>query len=56
MSAAGTGRDAAWLASHEVVAVEPAAAMRRKGQNSHQDPEYVSAIGTLVDREYKVDC
>jgi SAM-dependent methyltransferase len=36
---AGTGRDAAWLAAsgHEVVAVEPSAAMRRNGQNLHPD-------------------
>src|SRR5215510_4101414 len=34
---AGTGRDAAWLASHrlEVIAVEPAAAMRSAGQQLH---------------------
>jgi SAM-dependent methyltransferase len=36
---AGTGRDAAWLAAkgHEIVAVEPSDAMRRNGQNLHQD-------------------
>lgn len=37
---AGTGRDAAWLASlgHEVVAAEPAAAMRREAARLHPDP------------------
>jgi SAM-dependent methyltransferase len=37
---AGTGRDAAWLASngHEVVAVEPSAAMRAQGQARHPEP------------------
>jgi SAM-dependent methyltransferase len=36
---AGTGRDAAWLAArgHEVVAIEPSNAMRRHGQQLHQD-------------------
>ena len=36
---AGTGRDAAWLASkgHEVVAIEPSAAMRGQGQRRHPD-------------------
>ena len=36
---AGSGRDAAWLAAqgHEVVAVEPAAAMREAGQRLHPD-------------------
>ena len=36
---AGTGRDAAWLAGlgHDVVAVEPAAAMRAEGQRRHAD-------------------
>jgi SAM-dependent methyltransferase len=36
---AGTGRDAAWLATrgHEVVAIEPSNAMRRQGQERHQD-------------------
>ncbi|WP_242065492.1 bifunctional 2-polyprenyl-6-hydroxyphenol methylase/3-demethylubiquinol 3-O-methyltransferase UbiG [Trichocoleus sp. FACHB-262] len=36
---AGSGRDAAWLADqgHEVVAVEPAAAMREAGQCLHPD-------------------
>ncbi len=36
---AGTGRDAAWLArqGHDVVAVEPAAAMRREGAHRHRD-------------------
>ncbi|MBD1999320.1 methyltransferase domain-containing protein [Leptolyngbya sp. FACHB-541] len=34
---AGSGRDAAWLAAqgHEVIAVEPAAAMREEGQRLH---------------------
>ena len=37
---AGSGRDAAWLAyhGHEVVAVEPSAAMRRQAQARHPDP------------------
>jgi len=37
---AGTGRDAAWLAAHghEVVAVEPSAAMRAEGGRRHPDP------------------
>jgi protein-L-isoaspartate O-methyltransferase len=36
---AGSGRDAAWLASlgYEVVAAEPAAGMRSEGQQRHQD-------------------
>ena len=36
---AGTGRDAAWLASqgHQVLAVEPSGAMRRQGQHLHPD-------------------
>jgi len=36
---AGSGRDAAWLAGqgHEVIAVEPAAAMRQEGQRLHPD-------------------
>jgi SAM-dependent methyltransferase len=36
---AGTGRDAAWLAGqgHQVVAIEPAGAMRRRGQELHPD-------------------
>jgi SAM-dependent methyltransferase len=36
---AGSGRDAAWLASlgYEVVAAEPAAAMRREGMSRHRD-------------------
>lgn len=36
---AGSGRDAAWLASlgHEVIAVEPAAAMQEEGQRLHPD-------------------
>ena len=34
---AGTGRDAAWLArlGHEVVAVEPSAAMRAEAERRH---------------------
>jgi len=37
---AGSGRDAAWLASlgYDVVAVEPAAGMRVEGQRRHPDP------------------
>jgi len=37
---AGSGRDAAWLASlgYEVVAAEPAAGMRREAQGRHPDP------------------
>jgi len=37
---AGTGRDAAWLASlgHSVTAVEPVAALREAGQTLHPDP------------------
>jgi SAM-dependent methyltransferase len=36
---AGTGRDAAWLASkgHQVVAIEPSGAMRRQGHRLHPD-------------------
>ncbi|MBA4286260.1 MAG: methyltransferase type 11 [Xanthomonadaceae bacterium] len=45
---AGSGRDAAWLASmgYTVVAVEPSAAMRREAQTRHAD----SAIHWLDDR------
>jgi SAM-dependent methyltransferase len=45
---AGSGRDAAWLASlgHDVVAVEPAAGMRAVGQRRHPD----SRIRWLEDR------
>jgi SAM-dependent methyltransferase len=45
---AGTGRDAAWFASHghEVVAVEPCAAMRAEGQTRHPD----ARIRWLADR------
>lgn len=37
---AGSGRDAAWLASlgYEVVAAEPAAGMRIEAQRRHPDP------------------
>src|SRR5688572_27986855 len=37
---AGSGRDAAWLASlgYEVVAAEPAAGMRLEAQRRHPDP------------------
>lgn len=37
---AGTGRDAAWLATvgHEVIAVEPSAAMRAEGTRLHANP------------------
>lgn len=37
---AGSGRDAAWFArrGHEVIAVEPSAAMRREGQRRHPNP------------------
>ena len=37
---AGSGRDAAWLASlrYEVVAAEPAAGMRQEAQRRHPDP------------------
>jgi 2-polyprenyl-3-methyl-5-hydroxy-6-metoxy-1,4-benzoquinol methylase len=36
---AGTGRDAAWLAQlgHDVVAVEPSAAMRAEGERLHPE-------------------
>jgi SAM-dependent methyltransferase len=36
---AGTGRDAAWLASkgHQVLAIEPSSAMRRQGHRLHPD-------------------
>ena len=36
---AGSGRDAAWLArlGHDVVAVEPSAAMRAEGERRHSD-------------------
>lgn len=45
---AGSGRDAAWLASrgYEVVAVEPAAGMRAEGQRRHGN----SAVRWLDDR------
>lgn len=38
---AGSGRDAAWLASlgHEVVAVEPSSEMRRRAAERHPDPK-----------------
>jgi protein-L-isoaspartate O-methyltransferase len=37
---AGSGRDAAWLASlgHAVVAAEPSTAMRQQGERLHPDP------------------
>ena len=36
---AGSGRDAAWLAAagHQMLAVEPAAALRQHGQRLHPD-------------------
>jgi SAM-dependent methyltransferase len=45
---AGSGRDAAWLASlgFDVVAVEPSAAMRREGRSRHPEP----AIRWIDDR------
>lgn len=45
---AGTGRDAAWLASlgHDVTAVEPVAALREAGKTLHPD----SAIRWIDDR------
>ena len=45
---AGTGRDAAWLArlGHDVVAVEPSAAMRAEGERRHPD----NGLRWLADR------
>ena len=45
---AGSGRDAAWLVSlgYDVVAVEPAAGMRREGRSRHPEP----AIRWIDDR------
>ena len=48
---AGSGRDAAWLASlgQEVVAVEPAAGMRREGADAIPTSEYAaSTIGCRI--------
>src|ERR1700722_16530835 len=45
---AGTGRDAAWLTrlGHDVVAVEPSAAMRAEGERLHSD----NGLRWLADR------
>jgi SAM-dependent methyltransferase len=45
---AGTGRDAAWLArlGHDVLAVEPSAAMRAEGERHHAD----AAVRWLADQ------
>ncbi len=50
---AGSGRDAAWLASlgHEVVATEPAAAMRREAQRLHPSPRIRWTGDALPDLE-----
>ena len=39
---AGSGRDAAWLAAlgHDVVAIEPDAALRRENERHHPDGSY----------------
>ena len=49
---AGSGRDAAWLASrgHDVIAVEPSAAMRQAGTRQH-----AGAFGWLNDRLPSLD-
>ncbi len=46
---AGTGRDAAWLASRglEVVAVEPSAAMHAEGLRLHPSPSIRWVVDTL---------
>lgn len=48
---AGTGRDAAWLASlgHEVVAVEPTAAMRSRAMALHPSPAITWLDDSLPD-------
>ncbi|WP_050524409.1 class I SAM-dependent methyltransferase [Pseudorhodobacter wandonensis] len=50
---AGTGRDAAWLASlgHRVVAVEPAGAMLRIARHAHQDMPITWIRDALPDLE-----
>jgi len=55
---AGTGRDAAWLASRglEVVAVEPSAAMRAEGQRLHPSPSIRWIADSLpsLDRTFRL--
>jgi SAM-dependent methyltransferase len=48
---AGSGRDATWLASlgHDVVAAEPAAAMRTEAMRLHPDPRIRWAADALPD-------
>ncbi|MFP4227734.1 MAG: methyltransferase domain-containing protein [Salinivenus sp.] len=60
---AGSGRDAAWFAEqdHEVVAVEPADALRRRAQGIHSSPriqwidDHLPALDTVHDLDYKFD-
>jgi SAM-dependent methyltransferase len=61
---AGTGRDAAWLATagHEVVAVEPVAEFRRAGMALHPSPridwrdDRLPVLRDLIGRNDRFDC
>lgn len=48
---AGSGRDAAWLASkgHQVVAVEPSSGMRKEAERFHPGPEFTLLSDRLPD-------
>jgi SAM-dependent methyltransferase len=60
---AGSGRDAAWLAEqdHEVVAVEPADALRRRAQERHPSPriqwldDRLPGLEAVHDLDYRFD-
>lgn len=60
---AGSGRDAAWFADqdHEVVAVEPADALRERAREIHSSPriqwvdDHLPALDTVHDLDYKFD-
>lgn len=60
---AGSGRDAAWLAKqdHEIVAVEPADALRQRAQKLHSSPriqwidDRLPELETVHDLDYRFD-
>jgi SAM-dependent methyltransferase len=60
---AGSGRDAAWFAEHdhEVVAVEPADALRKRAQEIHPSPriqwldDRLPALNAVCDLDYQFD-